>query len=117
MPWRTFILSRAFLLQGGLGAALALGGCAILQPPSDQVARGHAVARRDCAACHAVEPGGVSARPRAAAFDSLEMRHTAGLDGRVADLARRGHYGMPPVKLSLGDARDVAAYIQSLGGP
>jgi mono/diheme cytochrome c family protein len=56
-------------------------------------------------------------QPAAPAFASLEMRHTAGLDGRVAELARLGHYDMPPLKLSPADAHDVTAYIQSLGGP
>jgi mono/diheme cytochrome c family protein len=44
------------------------------------------------------------------------MRHTAGLEGRVADLTRLGHYGMPPVKLSPQQVRDIVAYIESLGG-
>jgi len=102
-----------------VGLSLALGGCAILDvqrqgapTPSE---RGHAVARRLCAACHAVEPGGVSPRPQAVGFASREMQHMAGLEGRVAALARQGHYGMPPVALSAGQADDIVAYIGSLG--
>lgn len=115
---RTFIGHRDFKLRAVLAAALALSGCADLRPVSDPAtARGRTVAQRDCAACHAVEPGGVSPRPQAPAFGSTEMRHTTGLEGRVAELARLGHYGMPPLKLSPADARDVTAYIQSLGSP
>lgn len=111
---RTFVMSRNLVLA----AMLALAGCADLRPVSDPATvRGHAVARRDCAVCHAVEPGGVSPRPAAPAFGSTEMRHTSGLEGRVATLARWGHYGMPPLKLSPADAGDLTAYIQSLGGP
>lgn len=97
-------------------AALALAGCASrqVQPPST-VQRGHAVAQRACAACHAVEPGRNSPATKAPAFGSLEMRHTAGLEGRVADLARSGHYGMPPQALTPEEARDIVAYIESLG--
>jgi cytochrome c len=114
---RTHIEPRDFMAPLALAAAVALGGCAGLRPtPDTAMARGHAVARRDCAACHAVEPGGVSPRPAAPAFGSLEMRHTAGLEGRVAELARLGHYDMPPLRLSAAEARDVTAYIQSLGG-
>jgi cytochrome c len=108
----------AFVWTAALAAALALGGCAMLHgPPVTPAARGHAVAQRECAGCHAVEATGASPRPAAPAFASLEMQHTAGLDGRVAELARLGHYEMPPLKLSPGEARDVAAYIQSLGAP
>ena len=117
MLQRNLVTTRAFGRQAVLVAALALGGCAVLQPLSDQPAtRGHAVAKRACGACHAVEPGAASPRLAAPAFSSAGMRHTSGLEGRVAQLARLGHYGMPPLKLSPTDARDVTAYIQSLGG-
>ncbi|HEX5380025.1 MAG TPA: cytochrome c [Phenylobacterium sp.] len=98
--------------------SVALSACASTPPkPVSPAARGHDLAQRACSACHAVEPGGTSPRGAAPAFGSLEMRHTAGLEGRVADLARQGHYGMPPVQLSSEDARDLVAYIQSLGAP
>ena len=97
--------------------ALALGGCAMvgLHPPTP-VERGHAVAERACEACHAVEPGGVSRKALAPAFGSLEMRHTAGLEGRVAALTRLGHYGMPPVRLTPQEVSDLVVYIDSLSG-
>ncbi len=99
-----------------LALTLALGGCAGLHPPPiTPASRGHAVAARECAACHAIEANGVSPRPDAPAFGGASLRHTASLEGRVADLARLGHYDMPPLKLSADEARDVAAYIQSLG--
>ena len=79
------------------------------------VSRGGVTAQRSCAACHAVAKGdGDSAAPRAVPFASLEMRHTVGLEGRLADLTREGHYGMPPVALSAGELADLQAYIESL---
>ena len=97
--------------------ALALDGCALTggsRAPPSAADRGHQTAQRACAACHAVEPGGVSPRARAPAFASLEMRHTAGLEGRVADLTRHGHYAMPTVPLTPEQARDIVIYIESL---
>jgi mono/diheme cytochrome c family protein len=103
-----------------LSLVFALGGCALAPEPRrtpTAAERGHEVARRACAGCHAVEPGGVSPRPRAPAFGSLEMRHTAGLEGRVADLTRLGHYSMPPLRLSPQEVSDLVAYIESLEAP
>ena len=107
---------RALAALTALSAALS--GCAMIGGGSqvdspDQ--RGRAIAGRACAACHAVEAG-EKARPgtKAPAFASLEMRHTVGLEGRLADLTRRGHFGMPPVTLSAGEVSDLRAYIEGL---
>ncbi len=100
------------------GLAVALGACAAVglgrRAPPTPASRGHAVAVRACAACHAVEPGGTSRSAKAPAFGSLEMRHTAPLDNRVAELTRVGHYAMPPISLSSEEVRDLVAYIESL---
>jgi cytochrome c len=99
-----------------VGCIPALSACATPSVQDTATARGHQLARRQCAACHAVEPeGGASLRPRAPAFASLEMRHTAGLEGRVAALTTVGHYDMPKIKLRPREASDLAAYIGSLG--
>lgn len=91
-------------------------GAAMGRPkPDPAVMRGHDTARRACAACHAVErAGGDSPVPRAVPFASLEMRHTVGLEGRLADLTRKGHYGMPPVALTASEVADLRAYIEQL---
>lgn len=110
---------RAALLILAMALSLALTGCALLEEPREAAAtpagRGHQAALGLCSACHAVEPGGVSPRPRAAAFASREMQHTTGLEGRVAVLTRQGHYGMPPIELSTQQVDDIVAYIESLG--
>jgi len=100
-------------------AAVALSGCAGLRPPAPPTVaeRGRAVAQAACSACHAVAPGASSPRARAPTFASVEMAHTAGLEGRVSELTRTGHYEMPPVKLTPGQVADVVAYIESLSAP
>lgn len=94
---------------------LAVSASASHGKPDTPAKRGHDVARRACSGCHAVEPaGGVSPTPRAVPFVSLELRHTAGIEGRLADLTGRGHYGMPPIALTAFELADLRAYIESL---
>ena len=104
-------LAATALLVMTLSTGTALGS----PKPDPAIARGHDTAQRACAACHAVgKTGGAGPVPRAVAFASLEMRHTVGLEGRLADLTREGHYGMPSVALSAGELADLRAYIESL---
>ena len=93
-----------------------IAGAAFGRPkPDPAIARGHDTAQRACAACHAVEKaGGDNPVTRAVPFASREMRHTVGLEGRLTDLTRDGHYGMPPVALSAGELDDLRTYIESL---
>jgi len=103
-----------------LSLMLFLGGCGLLAGPRaapTPASRGREVAQAACAQCHAVAPGGTSARPRAPGFASPAMQHTAGLDGRVAALAQAGHAAMPPIRLTPGQVADVVAYIESLSAP
>ena len=96
-----------------LSACAAGHGAKLAQDPAPD--RGHRVAQRVCAGCHAVEDTGASPRPNAPAFASLEMRHTASLSGRVAELTRKGHYEMPPLQLRPDEVDDLVSYIASLG--
>lgn len=107
---------------GALAAALtsAISACAAgpsSLPAEASTAKGHSVAQAACAACHAIEPGRDSPHPKAPGFGSLEMRHTASLDGRVAQLTREGHYGMAPVSLTPGELSDLLSYMGSLDMP
>ena len=110
MPLRT--LAALTVLFVTLSGCVTFGGRSRADSPGQ---RGRAIAQGACAACHAVEPGR-EARPgaKAPAFGSLEMRHTVGLEGRLADLTRLGHYGMPPVTLTAGEVSDLRVYIESL---
>jgi cytochrome c len=96
---------------------LALSACATLdtRKRDDPVKRGLQIAQRACATCHAIEAGDATSRARRAApFASLEMRHTVGLEGRLAVLTSKGHYSMAPVVLTVGELADLRAYIESL---
>lgn len=105
---RTVIMAAITLVVG----AQASAGHSKQDAPA---ARGHDTARRACSGCHAVEPaGGVSPVARAVPFASLEMRHTVGVEGRLADLTYTGHYGMPPITLTAVELADLRAYIESL---
>ncbi|WP_310539311.1 cytochrome c [Phenylobacterium sp.] len=98
--------------------AIAMGGCATLvghKRADSPEQRGRTIAQRACSGCHAVEPGGQTRRGgKAPAFGSLEMRHTVGLEGRLAELTRTGHYDMPPVSLTAAEVSDLRAYIEGL---
>ena len=107
----------AFL--GGVTAALTLFGVALAMPNSRAAdvpaERGHLVAARDCARCHAIEPAGVSPRPTAPPFRDIRRRYNEISLQREFDAIRDvGHYEMPPTPISPADARDLAAYIESL---
>lgn len=94
-----------------LALAFALPAMA-KEPPA--VKRGRELAQSACAACHAIERGGTSPNPKAAPLASRDMRHVAGIEGRLARLTREGHYSMPPQALTDDQIRDLLAYIESL---
>jgi mono/diheme cytochrome c family protein len=105
MTWRAILLLTV----------LAAGPAAAKVKPNPEVTQGRHIARRVCAACHSVEAGGKSPAPKAPPFASREMRHTAGLEGRLSRLTSEGHYDMPPQNLSPDQVRALLAYIESLG--
>lgn len=106
--------------DGGRGVRLALivaaalAATPVLARDEPAVRRGREVATRLCAACHAVERGAASPNPKAAPLASRDMRHTAGIEGRLEGLTRDGHYGMPPQFLTQKEVADLLAYIESL---
>lgn len=105
-----------------LGAAvvcLLVGGCAIGgRVGSDPaVERGRAFAEQRCAGCHAVtldeRPG--SSGPR---FRDIQRRNNSlSLEHSLIEITRHGHADMPPLEFSGQQARDIAAYIESLRVP
>lgn len=112
---------RTALMILGLGAVLA--GCASLGSDAgparmrDSAAeRGQHFAQRACAGCHALDAG-ESPRGGAPAFATLRLRYTPiALERRLSEISAHGHYEMPPVFITQDEAKDVAAYIGSLGG-
>jgi mono/diheme cytochrome c family protein len=107
-------LTRTAVLAGA--CAILLASCA--HAPDDEaaasVARGRAVAREVCAACHAVAPGDPSPRSDTRPFWNRGLRHTALIEGRLQQFSSQGHYEMPKLGLKPNELRDVAAYIDSL---
>lgn len=98
-----------------LTVALTLAAGAASAADKSPEKRGRAIARDSCASCHAVEANrAASPVARAPPFSSVEMQHTAGLEGRLANLTAKGHYGMPPITLDAGQVADLRAYIESL---
>jgi mono/diheme cytochrome c family protein len=91
-------------------------------PPSGQdpldlsTAAGHAVARRLCSRCHAVEASGDSPNPDSPAFRMLTGQFVPlTLQRRLTEISETGHYDMPPVTVHADEIDDLAAYINSFG--
>jgi mono/diheme cytochrome c family protein len=103
--------------------AAVITGCASAPPannalPSAAVARGAAIAKVRCAACHAVDLIGTSGRPRAPPFRDIQARYNdVSFEREMDRIAAGNHNQMPPLRLERDQIHDVAAYIQSLGAP
>jgi mono/diheme cytochrome c family protein len=114
---------RRVLLTMALLSSVA--GLAVSAPTSTPrmhldpaVERGHQLAMRRCAECHAVRGGRESPDGDAPRFTSLRLRYNAlSLERRLAGIPWGRHAGMPPVGLTPEDRRDLAAYIESLKSP
>jgi mono/diheme cytochrome c family protein len=112
---------RTLSLIAGLGVLLA--GCASAGPdaglgraPGSAAERGLHFAQRACAGCHALDAG-QSPNGGAPTFAILQIRFTPiALERRLAEISAHGHYEMPPVFISRDEAKDIAAYIGSIGG-
>jgi mono/diheme cytochrome c family protein len=108
---------RIFITLGLAAAAFA--GCASLggRAPAGGVERGQQFAQRACAGCHAIGASGESPRGGAPAFGALRLRYTGPqLERTLAAISGHGHYEMPPIFISADEARDLADYIEGLGG-
>lgn len=118
-------LPLAFLLAAALAWAAAASPAApppaksplSAQPPlASSVAAGHAVARRLCSRCHAIEASGDSPNPESPAFRMLTGQFVPlTLQRRLTEISETGHYDMPPVSVHADEVDDLAAYINSFG--
>jgi mono/diheme cytochrome c family protein len=80
------------------------------------VERGQVLAARECSRCHALGAVGDSPNMAAPPFRVVRLRNTGlSLERRLADIARGGHYEMPPIQLQAGEVADLAAYLESMG--
>jgi mono/diheme cytochrome c family protein len=103
---------RAAILAG---LAAALVGASAEAGVAGDVARGRAVVRARCAACHAVGRTGDSPNPAAPPFRRLHEDYpVADVIAALSEGAQPSGPGMHRFRLPLRDARAVTAYIHSL---
>lgn len=99
-------------------AALATALPALAGPPDPALQRGEAIAHGTCARCHGVAAGEASRNAGAPRFVVIAARYNEiSLEDRLGQIAKQGHYEMPPQPISRDDIRSLTAYIQSLAQP
>lgn len=109
---RSRLTALAFALAAGAGLP-ALAG-----PPDPALQRGQAIAHDTCARCHGVATGEDSRNAGAPRFVVIAGRYNEiSLEDRLSEIAKQGHYEMPPQPISREDIRSLTAYIESLAQP
>ncbi|CAN7228156.1 cytochrome c [Phenylobacterium sp. LjRoot225] len=110
---RRFVL---VLVLATLSAGCAsVGGAQDWRPWRSRAEAGHIFVRRACAGCHAVGVRGLSPNPLSPPFRTLAERLPgAALKADLSAIASRGHAQMPPIYMTPGEIRAVAAYIRSV---
>ncbi len=99
-----------FLLVAGVILAAASPGQAA---DRGDAARGEAIAKRWCAACHLVAPGQAQANADVPTFASIARRLPGDADVLAAFIANP-HPPMPNLSLGRQDIQDLLAYIGTL---
>lgn len=96
----------------GLMAATIGAACAQARP---SITRGHRLAARQCAACHAIVPGTLSPNRRSPEFQDLTGLYVSvSLMRKLTEIAETGHYDMPARRLHQDQVEDLVAYLDSL---
>lgn len=105
------------LMQALMVAMLVLGATAAQAQESGEPKRGLAVARANCAGCHAIARGEkVSPNPVAPSFD--RVANTPGMTALAFNhLMHSAHKTMPLIVLAPEDQWHLVAYILSLRSP
>lgn len=97
---------------------LALAGPALAAPPDPALQRGQVIAHETCARCHGIGSGQESRNAGAPRFVVIARRYNEiSLEDRLGEIAKQGHYEMPPQPISRDDIRSLTAYIESLAQP
>jgi len=106
------------------GLVILLSGCTLREGvpvgfgEMSRIRHGESVARKVCAACHAIPPGQVSPRPDAPEFTKIAQRYSPrGLGRELEAIGEVGHYGMPVLRLTREDRDNLVAYMASLKAP
>lgn len=111
-----------------LSVAFALAGaaCASPEPPTASVAsqqdappeaaeRGHQLAARACAGCHAIGPAGVSPNGEATPFREIVHRYALDqLEEAFAEGLVTGHPAMPLFVFRASEIDDLITYLETV---
>jgi mono/diheme cytochrome c family protein len=125
---RSFIMRRlppAVMLAVAVVAAL---GMTRHEPPPEappvaaavvpSAERGHALVKRDCGGCHAVEADGDSPLARAPAFRTLHDKYPLeALEEALAEGILSGHPAMPEYEYAPEEIDDIIAWMRTLDAP
>jgi len=101
---------RAAVFALGLGAALSHGPAVA----AGDAARGEALAKQWCAACHIVAADQARGADNVPPFATIATMKGFSA-GNVAQFLMDPHPKMPDMQLSRSEAQDLGAYIASLG--
>lgn len=108
MTWFFTAVAAALLLATVAGPAAAAAD-------RDQLKRGEALLRRDCARCHAIGRTGASPRREAPAFRTLSRRYPIeSLEESLAEGIMSGHPDMPEFAFEADDVGAIIAYLKSI---
>jgi mono/diheme cytochrome c family protein len=100
------------------GIVLALSPMAAPPASAQDIRAGRAIARENCAHCHAIGPTGRSRRPAATPFRLIPERYPVeALEEAFGEGISGSHKGMPDFQLDPAEIDDLLAYIRSLGRP
>jgi len=112
----TILACATLLIAGCASQGTSRGPLTGPAPLSPAAERGQRLAEARCAGCHAV---GLDEKPAASGprFRDLRTRYNAlSLQKRFVEISQHGAGEMPPIQITNGDAEDLIAYFDSLGG-
>jgi mono/diheme cytochrome c family protein len=94
-------------------AVVGWAGAALAQ--TDDLARGQALARRNCSVCHAIGPRGASPNPVAPPFRELGKRYPLeNLEEALAEGILTGHPAMPEFHFTPNQIKALISYMKSI---
>lgn len=104
---------RTMALAAAAVIAFAATGASAQLSPSEQ--RGRALARANCARCHAIDKASASPLALAPPFRTLHQRYPVEtLDEALAEGIVTGHPSMPEFRLEPDQIGDFIAFLKSL---
>lgn len=101
-----------------LTSVVALGLASAARGETPQEARGHQLARENCAVCHAIGRHGASHNPLSPPFRTLHERYPVeDIQEALVEGISTGHHGMPVFRFDEAASDDLIAYLKSLETP